>query len=310
MLQAVAAGRYTAEDSAYREADDAHRALNETIFGGRETQSAVVAGVDEEQRRDLGQQAFGHAVEQHEADSGPHLGLAEEGDNRILQLAGQLTGRHRHPPAVLVGTRQHPVVIQPQGYEEARHEVEHEAPRIADVACDDLQIAGQHDEEALSEDCRYAVESRTDADEESLAVLVKAEHVESVGRYVVGGARKGHQPEETQCSLKPERAGNGEGHAAQRRTDEQLHGQNPPALGQHDVDERTPEGLYDPRKIEPGGVECDVGVGHTQPLIHYQRYRHDGHVGYAFGEIECGHPCPRIADVSHFQYTFVITAPR
>ena len=68
------------------------------------------------------------------------------------------------------------------------------------------------------------------------------------------GTGKGHEPEEAQRALQPERGGDGEGYTAEGSTDEQLHGGNPPALGADDIDERTPQGLYDLRQVEPRGV--------------------------------------------------------
>ena len=82
-------------------------------------------------------------------------------------------------------------------------------------------------------------------------MLIEAEHIETVGRYVMRCTGKGHHPEEEQCALQPERCGNGERNTAERRADEQFHADNPPPFGAYDVDEWTPQRLYYPRQIEP-----------------------------------------------------------
>jgi hypothetical protein len=83
-----------------------------------------------------------------------------------------------------------------------------------------LQVARHHDKEALPENRSQAVEGAAYAYKPGLLVFVKAEHVEAVGRYVVGRAAEGHQPEEAQRALQPEVGGYGERYAAKRRADE------------------------------------------------------------------------------------------
>ena len=86
MLQSVATGADAAEDAAEGEANDAYGALYKAIFGRGESESSLGCSIDEEKGADLGQQAFGHAVEEHEADACPYLGLLEEGLQRVPEL--------------------------------------------------------------------------------------------------------------------------------------------------------------------------------------------------------------------------------
>ena len=86
-------------------------------------------------------------------------------------------------------------------------------------------------------------------------MFVETEHVETIGSNVVGGAGKCHNPEEEQRALKPERRRDGEGYTTKGGTDKQLHSENPPALGLHNIYKGTPQGLYNPRQVEPRGVE-------------------------------------------------------
>jgi len=143
------------------------------------------------------------------------------------------------------------VVPEPEGDEEARHAIERDAPRIADISCEDLEIASQHDEQSLAHDGGDAVERGADAHEPGLLVLFEPQHVEAVGGDVVGGTGEGHQPEEGQGALQPVGGGDGEGHTAEGGAYEQLHGDDPPAFGLDDVDERAPQGFDDPWQVEP-----------------------------------------------------------
>ena len=79
------------------------------------------------------------------------------------------------------------MVPEPEGDEEACHAIEHKAPRVLHVAGDNLEIARQHDEQALSDDGGDAVEGGADAHEIGLFVLVEAQHIEAIGSDVVGG---------------------------------------------------------------------------------------------------------------------------
>ena len=184
------------------------------------------------------------------------------------------------------------MVPEPEGDEKACHAVERDAPRIADVAGDNFKVACEHHEQSLTHDGGDAVERGADAHKPCLLVLLEAEHVEAVGGDVVGGTREGHQPETGQGSLQPVGGGDGEGHATEGGAYEQLHGDNPPALGLDDVDERAPQGFDDPRQVEPRRVERDIGVRQSETLIHDERDGHHSHVGETFCEVKGGHPGP------------------
>ena len=94
VLQAVATGNDTTEDAAQREADDSHRALHQAVFGWREAEATFCRRINQEQGADLSQQTLGHAVEEHETDADPHLGLVEEGLQRLPELLHDLSTMH------------------------------------------------------------------------------------------------------------------------------------------------------------------------------------------------------------------------
>ena len=87
--------------------------------------------------------------------------------------------------------------------------------------------------------------------------------------------------------------GDGEGNACQSCTDEHLHGDNPPAFGLDEVDERTPQWLDDPGQVEPAGIEGQLGIADTQPFIHDKRDDGHCHVWQSLRKVEGGNPCPR-----------------
>lgn len=279
-----------AENAAERESDDTHRALHEAVFLRRESQSARRMTVHEEEGGHLGEQALGHAVEEHEQDAEHHLlpgHLGDERDKHLLDATPQL--RHIHLLHAPVGFRsgQDIAVPQPKGDEQTRDAIEHQAPGIFDggVAEDELQIAGYHHQHALPEDGGEAVEGAADAHEHGLLMVVKLEHVVAVGGDVVGGAAERHEGEKAERGLEPETRLERERHTAKGGADEQLHGHDPPALGLHQVDEGAPQGLDDPWQIEPAGVKGDFSVAQSQLLVEYERDGHHRHIGQSFREI-------------------------
>ena len=116
-------------------------------------------------------------------------------------------------------------------------------------------------------------------------MAVECQDVKAVGGDVVGGTAEGYEPEEGQCCLYPEGSRNGEGYSGKAQAYKKLHGEYPPALGLDGIDERTPEGLYDPREVEPAGVKGEVGVRHAHLLIHGDGHCHYRHVRECFGKI-------------------------
>ena len=191
-------------------------------------------------------------------------------------------------------------MVEPQGEEESGHAVEDEAPREGFLVAEpQLQRACQRHQSAIAEDDGQPVECVTDAHEPSLMVLVEFEHVVAVGGNVVRGTRKRHEEEAEHGALKPERRIERERYACQRRAEQGLHGQHPPALGLVEVDKRAPEGLDDPRQAEPAGVERNICVAHAQLHVHHYGHAHHNHVGKAFGHVESWNPTPGISMFHH-----------
>ena len=119
----------------------------------------------------------------------------------------------------------------------------------------------------------------TDADEKGLLLLVKSQHVESIRRDVMRGGAEGHQPEEGQGTPQEEIARQGESHTRHTRSDQQLHGIDPPTFRANQIDKGTPDGFDHPGEIEPAGVERYVGVRHLHTFIHNDRKCHDNDIG-------------------------------
>ena len=88
------------------------------------------------------------------------------------------------------------------------------------------------------------------------------------------------------------RSRNREGYSGQTGTDEQLHADDPPAFRLEQVDERTPQGLNDPWKVQPAGVQGNFRIGNAHSLVHDKRKNHDCDVGKPLSKIESGHPFP------------------
>ena len=200
-LQAITGGTDATEDATQREADDTYRALDETKLTVGEAKTTILYAVDEEKGRHFGQQAFGHAIEEHEADADDDLGLLEEGDKRVPELVENVASGLLYALAVLIGTGQGPTVVEPQANEETCNEVEDEAPREGDAAGEYLQGAGKAYEQSGGEDRGDAVERGAYAYEIGLLMLVETKHIKTIGSNVVGGTGEGHQPEEGQRAL-------------------------------------------------------------------------------------------------------------
>ena len=178
---------------------------------------------------------------------------------------------------------------QPEGEEGACKDEEGDAPGHGN-GLGLLQPAGKHDEETLSDDVADAIEGAADTYVEALVVGAEAKDVEAVGSDVVGGAGEGENPEEGQRALQPVGCGEGEGDAGKPCSDEQLHQQHPPALRLDGSDEGAPQGLDDPRQVEPGGIESQLGVGESKTFVHRGGYDHHGNIGQCLGEVEGGYP--------------------
>ena len=88
-----------------------------------------------------------------------------------------------------------------------------------------------------------------------------------------------HQPEKGQRATQEEITGKRKGYTGHARSDQQLHGVDPPTLGADQIDKGTPDGLDHPREIEPAGVKGNVSVRHLHAFIHNNRERHDDDIG-------------------------------
>ena len=214
-----------------------------------------MASIHQEQSRYFCQQAFRHTIEQHKQDADDDLLHREFGDKRLEHIAHSLcdiadTGYLTF--VIFSRTRKDIVVPQPKGNKQTCHTIEHQTPREGDaVAPNDLQISCNHHQDTLSENRGQTIERRTDSHKVSLVMLIESQHIESVGSNIVGSTGKCHHPEEEQSSLQPERCRNGERHTSEGSTNEQLHGDNPPAFCLHQINEGTPQGFDYPWQIEP-----------------------------------------------------------
>ena len=148
---------------------------------------------------------------------------------------------------------------------------------------------------AVAENDSQAIERVTDAHKPHLLMVVQLKHVVAVGGNVVGGTGESHQEEEGHSALEPEGSVQRKSHTRQRRAQQQLHGQHPPALGAIEVDKGTPQRLDDPRQSQPAGIEGNVCVCQSQLHIHDYGHRHHHHVGQSFGDIKGRYPRPRIS---------------
>ena len=106
----------------------------------------------------------------------------------------------------------------------------------------------------------------------------------------MGGAGEGNEHEDGEDALEPEVGGEGEGDECECDAHEELHGDDPPALGLEVVDDGAPDGLDDPGESEPPGVEGDLLVGESELLEHDEGDEHDGREGQCLAEIEGGYP--------------------
>jgi hypothetical protein len=129
---------------------------------------------------------------------------------------------------------------------------------------------------------------------------MKAEHVKSVRGDVVGGRTERHDPKKGQGIADESRRRDREGHTGERRADHQLHRDDPEPLRPEHIDERAPEGFDHPGKVEPTGIESDIGIGNAKPFVEDNGDRHGHNVRGALGKIEGGDPCPGISSHSFF----------
>ena len=170
-------------------------------------------------------------------------------------------------------------MIESQADEGASQDKEDQAPGESDAPRGLLQIARQHHQQSLTGQHRHPIESVTDADEKGLLLLVKSQHVESIRRDVMRSGAEGHQPEEGQGTPREEIPRQGESHTRHTRSDQQLHGIDPPTFRAKQKNKKTQKGIDNKEEIEQAGVERYVGVRHLHAFIHNDRKCHDNDIG-------------------------------
>ena len=183
---------------------------------------------------------------------------------------------------------------QPERNEQSSHTIEHQTPHKGmAIRIDGLQIACQRHQGTIAKDNSQSVEGVADANEPRLLMLVEFQHIIAIGGNIVGGTGKGHQEEAEHGALKPEVGVQGEGDACQRRAQQQLHGEYPPAFGLTQVDKRTPEGFDNPGQAQPTGIKAYLCV--CQSHLHIKHYGDGCHndIGQTLCHVERGYPHPR-----------------
>ena len=178
------------------------------------------------------------------------------------------------------------------------------APRIRDVSRARFDASGNEYQHTLPENRGYAVERASYSDERCLAAGAVCQHVIAVGRDVVGGRCKCGDDEKHQCKREHTDgclpALNHVGRRMRQREREQnhesgeqdLHGDNPPTLGSHHINERTPYPFQKPREIKQRCKERHIAVRHAHLGKHHHRNVVYNKVGHALSEVEGGHPEP------------------
>ena len=137
-----------------------------------------------------------------------------------------------------------------------------------------------------------------------MLALIERQHIKPVRRDIMGRRSEGRDPEDDQRQDEKGYRGmsrrdnicrgvrKGQGRSDKSRTDQHLHGQDPPSLGLDNIDERTPEGFNHPREIQDTGIRGDIGVRHAHLLEHDRRDRVHNEIGNSFREIKGRNPKP------------------
>src|SRR5262249_26143529 len=156
----------------------------------------------------------------------------------------------------LIGGRagQDEQMIDAKAGNEKSGDAERDRPGEHGVLRAGLEMAGKHDQEALSADHGDAVRRVADARKESLFFLGIGEEIEAVRSDVVSAGTEREQEEKRQSDLEEMGRGNGEGHTGETRADEQLHRPDPVATGFEQTDDRAPQRLEYPGQAQPTGV--------------------------------------------------------
>ena len=233
---------------------------------------------------------FAQAIGQQEEKHQTYVLLAKETDERLHKVLQQLAGRKFGTADVGVGAGQGEAMVQGNRNEQTRHEVERQAPCQRNVPARCFQPSGQHHQDTLPEDIGQAVERVADAHEERLFARGQSQHVEAVGGNVVRGRAESHQPEAGQRSLYIMVGRDEKGDARHRGSYQRLHGGYPPAFGLDEVHKGAPQRLDGPGQVEPRGVEGNLRVAKSQPLVQDDGQGHHSYVWQPFGKVEGGDP--------------------
>jgi hypothetical protein len=288
--QPVARDDPAAQQAADRERSHADGAVDDAHLGRRQRQPAAVQRVQQEGRDQLDQLGLAEPEQQQEGQHPGDVGPLEEGHECRCKPVPQALAQRRRP----VGGRswQLPVVPQRQQHEQQCQHAEHRLPGCHHLPGGLGQAPGGIHQPALAADHRHAVEQAAHTHEGGLLVLRQRQQVEAVGGDVVRGRGKGQQPEHGQAELEDAGQRQCQRHRTQRRTDDELQGHDPPALGAQQVHQRRPQRLDDPRQVQPARVERDRGVVQAQVLVQHHRQRHHHHIGQALAVVQGGDPPP------------------
>lgn len=271
-VQPVASHDDAAGNASEDEGCDADRAVDAAYLCGGEPEPSDGGAVQQERGGDLYQLRLGKTIEEDECHCRTDPRLGEKGTEGAEEFFHSCldTGSSRDSAFVSGRAGQNEMVVDKQQYEECRQQVESDRPRLGYGLARRqgggimyFQYSGDHDEESLSGDDGKAVESVADTDEIGLFFFLQSQHIETVGGDVVGGGAESQQPQTGEAIADRMRPGEAERHAAESRTDDDLHDDDPPSFGFQKVYQRAPQGFDHPREVQPAGVKSDVGVGHA-----------------------------------------------
>ena len=255
--------REAADDTSEHQPYHTDGAVGQSHLIGGEPEATLLYGVEHEGGDHLHQLRLGKAVEEHEEDGYPNLRLAEEVDEGLGKLTHHFAGASGLAVSIGSWSGQHDAVIQHGENEKCRQNAENQYPSGLGLR-PGVAHTGSHDHQRpLPYHHRHAVEERTDPHKHALTVFAQSEHIKTVGGDIVGGGGEGHQPEHGQGGGEKAAYGEHEGYRGHAHGYHHLHGEHPPTLGADDIHEGAPEGLDDPRQIEPRGVEGEFGVADT-----------------------------------------------
>ncbi len=140
----------------------------------------------------------------------------------------------------------------------------------------------------------HTPESIADTNKKRLFVGIQPQHIEAVGCNIVRSRTESNKPEKDQAPLYKIRCRNGKPGQRQQHTHQHLHGHSPKPFGTNIVDKRSPEGLNNPGKVQPAGIQGNIGIRQTKILVNNSRHGNNNGIGQTLCKIEAGNPSPRI----------------